>query len=53
VETALSEFAPRPHWGKLFTIAARYPRQHDFVDLLERLDPDHKFRNAWFDRVMQ
>jgi len=52
VETALSEFAPRPHWGKLFTTPARYPRQQDFLDLLDRFDPTHKFRNAWFDRVL-
>jgi xylitol oxidase len=51
VETALSAFAPRPHWGKLFTIAARYPRQQDFVDLLDRFDPPHKFRNAWVERT--
>jgi xylitol oxidase len=52
VETALSDFAPRPHWGKLFTIAARYPRQQDFVALLDRFDPSHKFRNAWTERVL-
>jgi xylitol oxidase len=57
VERALSDFAPRPHWGKLFTLdartlAERYPRHADFLDLLERLDPRHAFRSPWVDRVI-
>ena len=40
VEWALADFAPRPHWGKLFTLdastlAERYPRHADFLDLLD------------------
>jgi alditol oxidase len=57
VESALSEHAPRPHWAKLFTlesttVAERYPRHADFLDLLERFDPRHAFRNAWLERVI-
>ncbi|MFJ8952542.1 MULTISPECIES: FAD-binding protein [unclassified Streptomyces] len=52
VEDRLREFAPRPHWGKVFTadparVAARYPHAADFVALAERLDPEGKFSNAF------
>jgi alditol oxidase len=55
LEAALAPFEARPHWGKLFaaeasTIAARYRRLPDFLDLAERLDPRRAFRNAWFER---
>ncbi|HEY7176944.1 MAG TPA: FAD-binding protein [Micromonosporaceae bacterium] len=55
VQAALAPFAPRPHWGKLFTIApepvaAAYPRIDDFGELRSRLDPDAKFGNAFVDR---
>jgi alditol oxidase len=47
--------APRPHWGKLFTVppsvlAARYPRWADFAALRAELDPVGKFRNEFVDR---
>ena len=49
-EAALEPFEPRPHWGKLFTLApgklqSRYPRLNDFKELARRFDPDGKFRN--------
>ena len=52
VEQALSPFAPRPHWGKVFTrtqppVAAKYERHADFVSLQKKLDPDGKFVNDW------
>jgi xylitol oxidase len=52
LENALSRFAPRPHWGKLFLagaaeIAPRYARHADFVRLVERLDPRGAFGNDW------
>lgn len=55
IEQRLAPFAPRPHWGKLFTIAAedlesRYPRLPDFRGLLERHDPQGKFRNEFLDQ---
>ncbi|HQA23366.1 MAG TPA: FAD-binding protein [Rhodoglobus sp.] len=52
VEQALAPFGARPHWGKLFHAVDRslYPRRGDFVELAERLDPDHKFGNEWLDR---
>ncbi|MEV6812166.1 FAD-binding protein [Micromonospora sp. NPDC051296] len=48
VERALAPFAPRPHWGKVFTltrdaIAPSYPRWLEFEALLHRLDPKAKF----------
>ena len=52
VEEALAPFEARPHWGKLFHSVDRslYPRLGDFVELAERLDPEHKFGNEWLDR---
>jgi xylitol oxidase len=58
VEEALSPFASRPHWGKLFTegaaaIAPRYPRLDDFRRLRDELDPGGVFANQWFqERVL-
>jgi xylitol oxidase len=54
VESALSPFAARPHWGKVFLmdaaeIATRYRRLPDFLELIERHDPRGAFRNAWLD----
>lgn len=48
IEAALAPFAPRPHWGKLYTLPpaeleARYPRARDFDALVARMDPMGKF----------
>lgn len=55
LESALGPFEPRPHWGKIFsvdsaTLAPRYSRHADFVDLVERFDTRGAFRTAWLDR---
>jgi xylitol oxidase len=57
IEAALAPFAPRPHWGKLFTMApaevqSRYARLGDFRALLGRHDPAGKFRNAFVDDII-
>lgn len=57
IEAQLAPFAPRPHWGKLFTMApsdlqARYPRLPEFRELLRLYDPEGKFRNAFVDRYI-
>jgi alditol oxidase len=57
LEQALAPFAPRPHWGKVFTtspedLRARYPRLPDFLALMRRLDPEGKFRNPYTDRLL-
>jgi xylitol oxidase len=57
VEAALAPFAPRPHWGKLFTlppgdVQGRYEKRSAFVELLRRRDPTGKFRNAFLDRYV-
>ncbi len=57
IEGALDPFEPRPHWGKLFTmapevVASRYPRRPAFVELASRLDPEGVFRNAFVDRYV-
>ena len=52
IEKQLAPFAPRPHWGKLFTVAPaelqkRYARLAEFEAMLKRLDPEGKFRNEF------
>ncbi|MEV1024814.1 FAD-binding protein [Streptomyces sp. NPDC050264] len=52
VEDRLREFAPRPHWGKVFTsapdrVAALYPHAAEFAALAGRLDPEGTFSNAF------
>jgi xylitol oxidase len=55
LEEQLQPFEPRPHWGKVFTMASdelakRYPRYGDFTRLMRQYDPTGKFRNEQFDR---
>ena len=50
IERELAPFNPRPHWGKLFTMApsilrSRYERLPDFVAFARKLDPHGKFQN--------
>jgi xylitol oxidase len=57
VESALEPFAPRPHWGKLFTMSpevvrSRYERTGDFIDLVGRFDPQGKLRNDFIERQL-
>ena len=51
----LAAFAPRPHWGKVFTtppeeFRSSYERLPDFLALMHRLDPAGKFGNAYTTR---
>ncbi len=55
IEAALEPFEPRPHWGKLFTLAPaklqpRYPRLTNFRDLVKHYDPSAKFRNEFVEK---
>ncbi|CAM5516272.1 FAD-binding protein [Streptomyces aurantiogriseus] len=57
LEAALEPFAPRPHWGKVFTVPAdavreRYPRIDDFRSLVRELDPAGTFTNAFLADVL-
>ena len=57
IEAALAPFAPRPHWGKVFTMPAStvhiaFLRLPDFRALALRLDPNGKFRNAFVDEFV-
>jgi alditol oxidase len=57
VERQLAPFAPRPHWGKVFTtppetLRSGYERLPAFADLARRLDPTAKFRNAYTERYL-
>ncbi|MFD5428195.1 D-arabinono-1,4-lactone oxidase [Streptomyces sp. NPDC127084] len=56
VEEALGPLGARPHWGKLFamdppTVAGLYPRWRDFRKLLEKFDPEGRFRNPMIDSL--
>ncbi|WP_125130840.1 D-arabinono-1,4-lactone oxidase [Microbacterium sp. 10M-3C3] len=58
LEAALEPFGARPHWGKLFDVAAArervpdlYPRWRDFAALRERWDPRGVFRNDFLARL--
>jgi alditol oxidase len=57
IERQLAPFAPRPHWGKIFTtpteeLYASYDRLPDFLDLARHYDPAGKFRNAYTARCL-
>lgn len=57
IERALAPYEPRPHWGKLFTVAPeqvreRYPRLADFRRLRGEYDPDGCFGNAFTARYL-
>jgi len=57
VEKALEPFEVRPHWGKLFALSpecvrSRYERIAAFRRLVERYDPDGRFRNPYLDRYV-
>ena len=57
IERALAPFAPRPHWGKLFTLSpeqidAVYPQLPAFKRLRETYDSYGKFRNDFIARYV-
>jgi xylitol oxidase len=52
IEAALKPFAPRPHWGKLFTLNESqldpcYTRLEDLRKLMSHYDPKGKLRNRF------
>lgn len=57
IEAALMPFNVRPHWGKLFTLSydylrSQYEKLANFVNLLQDLDPQGKFRNPFLNRII-
>jgi xylitol oxidase len=57
IQAALEPFGARPHWGKVNTmtaveIAPLYPKLPEFAALCERMDPQHRFRNSYLERVL-
>jgi xylitol oxidase len=57
IEAALEPFAPRPHWGKVFTLeaaqlAGRYEKMADFRWMADYFDPRGKFRNDYLRRTV-
>ncbi len=58
VERALAPLHPRPHWGKLASmapgdVAAAHPRMDDFRRLAGEFDPQGKFRNEFTDAYLR
>ena len=54
MEAQLAPFNPRPHWGKLFTLApsvlqSRIEKLDDFRQLVNQYDPQGKFRNQFLE----
>jgi alditol oxidase len=54
IEEALAPYNPRPHWGKLFTLKpavlqSRIEKLNDFKALMQKHDPEGKFRNEFID----
>jgi xylitol oxidase len=57
VERVLAPVNPRPHWGKVFTMApstirSQFPRFGDFQALVRRYDPAGTLRNEWLDAIL-
>jgi xylitol oxidase len=55
LERQLAPFAPRPHWGKVFTtppeeFRSSYERLPDFLALMHHFDPAGKFGNTYTTR---
>jgi hypothetical protein len=56
-EAIMTGVGGRPHWGKIHTgdaqyLSGVYPRFSDFVTLRDKLDPDHRFGNAYLRQVL-
>jgi xylitol oxidase len=54
LESQLAPYNARPHWGKLFTmepdrLQSLYEKLPNFRNLLQRYDPQGKFRNEFLD----
>ncbi len=57
IETLLSPFNARPHWGKVFTMSpavldSRYQQLADFKKTMLGYDPTGKFRNAFINMYL-
>lgn len=57
LEEQLAPFEARPHWAKLFMmepahLQSLYRKLPEFRQLLQRHDPEGKFRNAFLDRYV-
>jgi xylitol oxidase len=57
LEEKLAPFNPVPHWGKLSAIApsvlqSAYQKLGDFKQLINRYDPNGKFRNEFVDKML-
>lgn len=57
IDAALAPFDARPHWGKVTSMSAErlhevYPRLDAFAALVDRVDPERRFRNPFLAEVL-
>ncbi len=57
IDQRLSHLHPRTHWGKLSTLSpevmrSNYPKLHAFASLVEKYDPEAKFRNNYLEDLL-
>jgi xylitol oxidase len=57
IESALTPFNYRPHWGKVFTADSRYltsayAKMSEFEALINGLDPKNKFGNSFTRKIV-
>jgi FAD-linked oxidoreductase len=57
VQSIMSEYGGRPHWGKRHMLtrddlASRYPRFEDFLAVRDSLDPGRVFANEYTERCL-
>ncbi|WP_028649314.1 D-arabinono-1,4-lactone oxidase [Nocardiopsis sp. CNT312] len=57
LEAVFASVGGRPHWGKIHTrdrayLEGVYPRLEEALEVRERVDPRHRFGNAYLDRVL-
>ncbi|KAI1709859.1 d-arabinono-1,4-lactone oxidase domain-containing protein [Ditylenchus destructor] len=55
IEAAIKPYKARPHWAKVYTnkpsdFLQYYPKLKDFKNLVNKLDPNGKFRNAYVNK---
>jgi FAD/FMN-containing dehydrogenase len=57
VETLMTSYGGRPHWGKLHSrtasdLAVLYPRFAEVVAVRDEVDPDRRFANDYLRQVL-
>ncbi len=58
VESVLSQYQPKPHWGKLWAmkpkqVAQSYPGLSEFKKTIQKYDPNKKFQNPFLKELFE